>query len=162
MLSLNKYLIWRHSDTKSAYCNFLFYSSADYLQRASSLSTRSDLAQSNNWINIRNLEKEREYLKQRQQEIQHQVSYWTALGVTNIFWFKGGTRFFPLTYFMNPLVLSLSLISLFFSHIFRIYWHVKINRLWDYRWIHSCRVLQITQDKSQETVDWAYRQITSL
>ncbi|CAD7077074.1 unnamed protein product [Hermetia illucens] len=45
---------------------------SDYLQRASSLSTRSDLAQSNNWINIRNLEKEREYLKQRQQEIQHQ------------------------------------------------------------------------------------------
>lgn len=47
---------------------------SDYLQRASSLSSRPEMPTSNtnNWVNIRNLEKEREYLKQRQQEIQHQ------------------------------------------------------------------------------------------
>uniref|UniRef100_A0A0K8TQ71 WW domain-containing protein n=1 Tax=Tabanus bromius TaxID=304241 RepID=A0A0K8TQ71_TABBR len=47
---------------------------ADYLQRASSLTSRQETSNTNtnNWVNIRNLEKEREYLKQRQQEIQHQ------------------------------------------------------------------------------------------
>uniref|UniRef100_A0A0K8TQV3 Putative ww domain-containing protein n=1 Tax=Tabanus bromius TaxID=304241 RepID=A0A0K8TQV3_TABBR len=47
---------------------------SDYLQRASSLTSRQETSNTNtnNWVNIRNLEKEREYLKQRQQEIQHQ------------------------------------------------------------------------------------------
>lgn len=35
------------------------------------------------WLNIHNLEKEREYLKQRQQEIQHQVCF--AFAKKNLF-----------------------------------------------------------------------------
>ncbi|XP_055374291.1 transcriptional coactivator yorkie isoform X1 [Condylostylus longicornis] len=41
-------------------------------QRANSICRTDTNSLANNWVNIRNLEKEREYLKQRQQEIQHQ------------------------------------------------------------------------------------------
>lgn len=59
------------------FCLFI----AEHLQRVRSFATPShDMFTGNgNWgsqelANIRNLQKEREYLKQRQQEIQHQVS----------------------------------------------------------------------------------------
>ena len=47
---------------------------AEHLQRVG-ISNNNEMIAGNvgGWINIRNLRKEREYLKQRQQEIQHQV-----------------------------------------------------------------------------------------